>query len=85
MTPKERAYELISKFLVSRDPDGNTDVKHVWAARRCAMITIDYMLENAGFIWGGRDTETGKTARDMYRDHLNEIKQELESEIPLNK
>jgi hypothetical protein len=36
------------------------------------------MLGNAAMIWGGRNTETGLTARDEFRKYWNEVKKELE-------
>lgn len=68
MTPKEKADELIRKYYSI----GAIEVK------QCALIAVDEMLNNAGFIWGGRDTETGMTARDQYRKYWQEVKQEIE-------
>lgn len=65
MTPKEKAEELIMKFS---NP----------FAKSCALIAVDEMLGNAAMIWGGRNTETGLTARDEFRKYWNEVKKEIE-------
>jgi hypothetical protein len=36
------------------------------------------MLASAGYIWGGKDTETGLSARDAFRKYWNEVKEEIE-------
>ena len=40
-------------------------------------IFIDEMLECAGYIWGGRNTETGVSARDSYRKYWTEVADEM--------
>jgi hypothetical protein len=71
MTSKEKAEEVYAVFLsLTNDPK---------IAKQCALTAIDYMICNAGMIWGGRDTETGLTARDTFRKHWLEVKQELEN------
>jgi hypothetical protein len=78
MTPKEKAKELIDKFIHSESQDGYNDVRDIHAAIRCAIILVNEMLSNAAMIWGGRNTETGLTARDEFRKYWQEVKQELE-------
>jgi hypothetical protein len=84
MTPKEEAEELVSRFLslsVSHYDDmydGIRDGIRIPLAKKSALIAVDYMLSNAAMIWGGRDTETGLTARDEFRKYWYEVKQELE-------
>jgi zona occludens toxin (predicted ATPase) len=76
MTPKEKAIELWEKyFRLNYDWDGVT--KDQWA-KEGALIAVDEMLGNAGMIWGGRNTETGLTARDEFRKYWQEVKQEIE-------
>ena len=76
MTPKEKAIELWEKyFRLNYDWDGVT--KDQWA-KEGALIAVDEMLGNAGMIWGGRNTETGLTARDEFRKSWQEVKQEIE-------
>jgi hypothetical protein len=76
MTAKEKAEELFNKMF--NIPDGGFGSVGVYEAKQCALIAVDEMLNNAGFIWGGRDTETGLSARDSYRKYLQEVKQEIE-------
>lgn len=76
MTPKEKAIELWGKyFQLNYDWDGVT--KDQWA-KEGALIAVDEMLGNAGMIWGGRNTETGLTARDDFRKYWQEVKKEIE-------
>jgi hypothetical protein len=70
MTPQEKAIELVEKFTPISG--------HAVFSQHYALIAVDEMLNNAGFIWGGRDTETGITARDQYRKYWQEVKQEIE-------
>lgn len=78
MITKQKAKELIELFLPEvRWKMGQEDV--LVRAKRCALIAVDEMLKNAGFIWGGRDTETGLSARDEYRKYWNEVKTEIEN------
>ena len=74
MTPKEKAEELLNKF---NNPD-RTNYPYVHNAQQCALIAVDEMQANAGMIWGGRNTETGLTARDEFRKYWQEVKQEIE-------
>jgi hypothetical protein len=83
MTPKEKAEKLVHNFKkYSYYPTTNDDVLFVnqlnYNAKKCALIAVDEMLGNAAMIWGGRNTDTGLTARDEFRKYWNEVKQEIE-------
>jgi hypothetical protein len=83
MTPKEEAEELVHMFkryaYYPTTSDDDLFVNQLnYNAKQCALIAVDYMLSNAAMIWGGRDTETGLTARDEFRKYWYEVKQELE-------
>ncbi len=65
MTAKEKAEDLLMKFS---NP----------FAKSSAIILVNEMLDNAAMIWGGRNTETGLTARDEFRKYWYEVKNELE-------
>jgi hypothetical protein len=71
MTPKEKAEKLYNKMLPK------SGVVFKLQAKQCALIAVDEMLNNAGFIWGGRGTETGLSARDQYRKYWEEVKDEI--------
>lgn len=79
MSPKEKASNLIYDFThiieFSTFPEFSAAQR---LAKKCAVIAANEMLNNAGFIWGGRDTETALSARDEYRKYWNEVKQEIE-------
>jgi hypothetical protein len=49
MTPKEKADELINKYLTSRDANQWDDVRDVHAAIRCALIAIDEIIQGYEF------------------------------------
>lgn len=76
MLPKEKAEELINKFMFA-DIYFSTKQGNKLNAKQCALICCDEMLNNAGFIWGGRDTEIGLSARDAFRKYWSEVKEEL--------
>jgi hypothetical protein len=64
MTPKEKAEELINKFIHSESQDGYNDVRDIYAAIRCALIAVEQILE---IIFSDYDWE-----------YWNQVKQELE-------
>jgi hypothetical protein len=78
MTPRAKADQLLIKFKMSECTEGYNDVRDLHAANRCAIILVNEMLSNAAMIWGGRNTETGLTARDEFRKYWYEVKNELE-------
>jgi hypothetical protein len=79
MTPKEKADWLVKKYAIwFWNHDICQEVLHYEIAKQCALIAVDEMLGNAGMIWGGRNTETGLTARDEFRKYWHQVKQELE-------
>lgn len=75
ITPKEKADELIEKFIQYTPADEKFEYEY---AKKCALIAVDEMQANAGMIWGGRNTETGLSARDEFRKYWQEVKQEIE-------
>lgn len=75
MTPKEKAVKLVNKFTQYTPAEEEFEYEY---AKKCALIAVDEMLANAGMIWGGRNTETGLTARDEFRKYWQEVKQEIE-------
>lgn len=74
MRPKEKANKLANTFLFEVNFDGNKQEEAI----HCALIFVNEMLDNAMYIWGGRDTETGLSARDGFRKYWQEVKEELE-------
>jgi hypothetical protein len=77
MTPKEKAEYLVDRFVQYTPADSEFEYPY---AKECALILIKEMLDSAARIWGGRDTETGKTARDSYREYWYEVKSEVEKQ-----
>ena len=72
MTPKEKAKELIDKFIHSESQDGYNDVRDIHAAIRCALIAVGEMLNEY-------PSQVPKDSYEMER-HLYwiEVKNELE-------
>jgi hypothetical protein len=73
MTPRENAHEIFYRIYAWLD-DKDKDT-----ALELAILFSKMMLENADMIWEGRNTETGLTARDEFRNYLNEVKKEIEN------
>lgn len=76
MSPQEKALQLYNDAYRRWANELSHD-KNKLIAKSIATYVCDEMLNNAGFIWGGRDTETGKSARDSYRTYLEKVKQEI--------
>ena len=68
MTPKEKADELINKYLTSRDANQWDDVRDVHAAIRCALIAVDEVIE-------ALENNAANSASWLYYE---EVKQEIE-------
>ena len=80
MTPKEKALQLYWKYYntIEHTLTEEYSEHETFLCKQCALIAVDEMLANAGMIWGGRNTETGLTARDEFRKYWQEVKQEIE-------
>ncbi len=76
MTPKEKAENLIWKYLTSRDVDGHNDVRDVHAAIRCALIAVDELL-NYGNLYNNHNyPKDVKIEETIY--YWIAVKQEIE-------
>ena len=71
MTPKEKAEELIDKFIHSESQDGYNDVRDIHAAIRCALIAVDEIIRTVNMCIPYHNQET-------FVDYWKEVKQELE-------
>lgn len=73
MQPKEKAAELIDKFM-HIIPTKSSDYTHIYypSAKQCALIVVDEILIIQGAYAGNRDEY--KT----YLDYWKEVKKELE-------
>ena len=69
----------LNRHVISKEKYISFDYDGWVQAKKCAIDACNMMLDNAGFIWVGVDSETGMTSRDLYRKHWNEIKQEIEN------
>jgi hypothetical protein len=67
MTPKEKAEELILKYL--RVDNDTKEWFHKGIAKQCALIAVDEILNNDGF-----------TRHDnLLTEYWNQVKQEIEN------
>jgi hypothetical protein len=76
MTPKQKADELVNKYLTSRDANQLNDVRDIHSAIRCALIAVNEMIEIRNEIintlkLGALDIEVIA--------FLEEVKQEIEN------
>lgn len=62
MQSKDKFYDLLNKLK---------EVDNV-------KLFINEMLECAGYVWGGTNTELGLTARDSYRKYWQDVNTELD-------
>jgi hypothetical protein len=84
MTPKEKAEELVLKFL--RIDNDTKEWFHVGLAKQCALIAVDEIILSAPFEPADTDwDEAGSSAQYWYPQKLEdsgkwwaEVKQELE-------
>ena len=65
MTPKEKAEELVLKYLRLQE-EGSSNWFHKILAKKCALIAVDEILDNL-------EDHTGKDIK-----FYNEVKQEIE-------
>ena len=77
MTPKEKADELINKYLTSRDANQWDDVRDVHAAIRCALIAVDEIINTLNFDIRDLDVR-GNILLDLIK-FWREVKQEIEN------
>jgi hypothetical protein len=77
MTPEKKAKEIVFKYEKYLYGYFTTDEEYARCVE-CALIAVDEMQANAGMIWGGRNTETGLTARDEFRKYWQEVKKEID-------
>ena len=75
MTPKEKAEELYFKYYKNLNIFSYKRIK----AKKCALIAVGEILDNAGMIWSGIYTETGMTAKgEIRKKYWKEVKQEID-------
>ena len=70
MTPKEKAIELVSKYSAY-----TLSYSSEHAAKQCALIAVDEILESAMPIWDGEYSD----ARNDFEKYWNEVKAEIEN------
>lgn len=72
MTPQEKATELVMKFHSSESEDGYNDVRDLHSAYRCALITVNYIINS--------NPHSNPLNTDVYStmNYWIEVKQELE-------
>jgi hypothetical protein len=71
MTPKEKAKQLVEKMIIYHSPDD----KDYEAAKDCALIAVDEILESLGYKKLSDSPYTTLEARQYYV----QVKQEIEN------
>jgi hypothetical protein len=74
MTPKEKADELINKYLTSRDANQWDDVRDVHAAIRCALIAVDEIIQ--GYEFDSLEINHKRIVDSI--NYWDEVKKEIE-------
>ena len=86
MSPKEKALKLVDAFYQLFPPqryvaktDGDIVLDYdTWdRAKMAALVSVNQMLDNAGYIWGG--AKDGRTSRDLYREFWTKVKEEIQN------
>ena len=80
MTPKEKATELVLKYLRLQEPNYNWF--HKGLAKQCALIAVDEIIESREDDGAFDDTKWGNsseyyTPHPMYLNYWNLVKQEI--------
>jgi hypothetical protein len=72
MTPKEKAIELVDKFMdyTGFEINENNNMSNVFSAKQCALIAVDEILESHYKLLSGVNPSVYK--------YLQELKQEIE-------
>jgi len=82
MTPKEKAKELVNKFYVILMKKNYPNVAQMGAAKECALLSVDEIIESRKEDNGFNDTLLSVseywTAHPMYLTYWQEVKQEIE-------
>jgi hypothetical protein len=75
MTPKEKAFELITKFQHPMSEMSDTDCLHIAVAKEFSFIAVDEILESLGYKSLSDSPYTTLEARQYYV----QVKQEIEN------
>jgi hypothetical protein len=68
MTPKEKANELVVKFI--KHSRAEKDIKPIQSAKQCALIAVDEIIQSHYYASSG--------IKPMIYDYWKEVKQEIE-------
>ena len=87
MTPKEKAKELINKYLpyadgVERQEDEDQIIEHYENAKQCALIAVDEMLNYVSVIERHETADCafgGSFDGDEYFKFLQQVKTEIKA------
>lgn len=75
MTPKEKAEELIGKFMMLDTHDEDSFIVRQQRAKRYALIAVDEILNNFGLVIYGKTFYTSSNTVFFYK----EVKQEIQN------
>ena len=81
MTPKEKAIEVYFKMLKWQDESNLYIERNVinTAAKRCALIAIDEILENVDYFFKELEKDNLPNKFNDEIEYWNEVKQEIEN------
>jgi len=73
MTPKDKAKELVEKFIEHTQEWDEIDgyVNDIYKAKQCALIAVDELIKQC---WNYRDIDLERS-----HDYWQEVKQEIEN------
>ena len=80
MTPKEKAIELVEKYLDANHTieDWKTDINIDFElAKQCALIAVDEILENVDYFFKELENDNLPNKFDDEIEYWNEVKQEI--------
>ena len=76
MTPKEKAFELITKFQHPISEKSDTDCLHIEVAKEFALIAVDEIIEQMAYMWLHYVNLEEQT--EEMQQYWQEVKQEIE-------
>ena len=76
MTPKEKAFELITKFQHPISEKSDTECLHIEVAKEFALIAVNEMIQATNMYQFRMD---GMPSRIVAHPYWQEVKQEIEN------
>lgn len=76
MTPKEKAYRIVNKFI---DVSRHEDYEAVAVGKQCAIIAVDEILAVLGGVWVDVVSTTARSCSDTlnHQNFWEQVKEEI--------